>query len=202
MLRIWGHRQAPNVRKVIWACAEFDLDFEVKEVGGPFGGTDAPEYRAMNPNGRIPTIDDDGFVLWESHAILRYLANKAGAEDIYPEDPRTRARVDQWLDWQGAHQAQAIRDLVKITIKAKHAPDPTLLAAAEAEADMLFGILDGALAGGGYVAGEAFTIADIPVAVGYRRWVTLPIRRRPFPALEAWYVRVSTRPAFAAIDAS
>ncbi len=202
MLRIWGHRQAPNVRKVIWACAEFGLDFEMKEIGGPFGGTDASEYRAMNPNGRIPTIDDNGFVLWESHAILRYLANKATNVTLYPREPQARARVDQWLDWQGAHQAQAIRDLVKMTIKAKAAPDPAQLAAAEAEADQLFGILDSALSGGGYVAGDAFTIADIPVAVGYRRWATLPITRQFFPTLEAWFKLVSARPAFGAINAS
>ncbi len=202
MLRIWGHRQAPNVRKVIWAAAELGMAFDVIETGGPFGGTDTPDYRAMNPNGRIPTIDDDGFVLWESHAILRYLANKSGADTLYPHEPRARARVDQWLDWQGAHQAQAVRDLVKMTIKAKSAPDPSRLTAAEAEADLLFGILDCALADGGFVAGVSFTIADIPVAVGYRRWATLPIMRKAFPTLEAWFDRVSARPAFAAIDAS
>lgn len=202
MLRIWGHRQAPNVRKVLWACAEFGLAYELIETGGPFGGTDTPDYRAMNPNGRIPTIDHDGFVLWESHAILRYLANKSGDGALYPQEARARARVDQWLDWQGAHQAQAVRDLVKMTIKAKGTPDPARLAAAEAEADLLFGILDGALSGGGYIAGDGFTIADIPVAVGYRRWSTLPIARQAFPVLEAWFGRVSARPAFAAIDAS
>ena len=197
MLRIWGHRQAPNVRKVIWAAAELGIAFEVIETGGPFGGIDAPDYRAMNPNGRIPTIDDDGFVLWESHAILRYLANKSRDGALYPQEARARARVDQWLDWQGAHQAQAVRDLVKMTIKAKDVPDPARLAAAEAEADLLFGILDGALANGEYIAGDSFTIADIPLAVGYRRWATLPIMRKAFPALESWFNRVGTRPAFA-----
>ncbi len=201
MLRIWGHLQAPNVRKVIWACAELTLRYEVIPVGGPFGGTDAVDYRGMNPNGRIPTINDDGFVLWESHAILRYLANKVGADEFYPQKPQARARVDQWLDWQGAHQAQAIRDLVKMTVKADAAPDPARLAAAEAEADLLFSILDRALEGGGHIAAEHFTIADIPLAVGYRRWSTLPIKRPSLPALEAWFDRVSARPAFVAIDA-
>ncbi len=202
MLRIWGHRQAPNVRKVIWAAAEFDIAFEIIETGGPFGGTDTPGYRAMNPNGRIPTIDDNGFVLWESHAILRYLASKSGGGSLYPQDVHARARVDQWLDWQGAHQAQAVRDLVKMTIKARTTPDTASLSAAEAEADLLFGILDRALQGSQYVAGDSFTIADIPIAVGYRRWATLPITRKPFPTLEAWFGRISVRPAFAAIDAS
>ncbi len=202
MVRIWGHKQAPNVRKVIWGCAEFGLDHEIIQVGGPFGGTQTDDYRRMNPNGRIPTIEDDGFTLWESHAILRYLANKAGAGTFYPLEPRARARVDQWLDWQGAHQAQAIRDLVKMTIKAGSAPAPEALARAEAEADLLFGILDTMLDGPGHIAGDDFTIADIPLAVGYQRWSTLPITRKPFPALEAWFIRVSARPAFAAMSAS
>lgn len=202
MLRIWGHRQAPNVRKVIWACEEFGQRYEVKAVGGPFGGTDTPDYRAMNPNGRIPTIEDEGFTLWESHAILRYLANKWGSEPFYPSAPRARARVDQWLDWQGAHQAQAVRDLVKMTIKAKDAPDPARLATAQAEATLLFGILDRVLEKSEFIAADDFTIADIPLAVGYRRWSTLPISCPSLPALEAWFSRVSARPAYAAMDAS
>lgn len=202
MLKIWGHGRAPNVRKVIWGCAELGIPAERIDIGGPFGGTSSADYRAMNPNGRIPTIDDAGFILWESHAILRYLANREGADALYPRDPQARARADQWLDWQGAHQAQAVRDLVRMTIKADSAPDPVRLATAEAEADALFAILDQVLVQSPYVAGADFTIADIPLAVGYQRWTTLPVRRAVLPHLDAWFGVIRDRPAFAAISGS
>lgn len=200
MLRLWGHRQAPNVRKVLWTCAELGLPFEQVDIGGPFGGTDSRDYRSLNPNGRIPTLEDDGFVLWESHAIMRYLAAQARCDTLYPKDVRSRARVDQWLDWQGAHLAQAIRDLVRLTVKAQAASDPVRLAMAEREADLHFAIVDRALGSSDHIAGGEFTLADIPIGIGYRRWSTLPVARQPLPALEAWFGRVSVRPAFIAID--
>lgn len=198
MLRIWGHRQAPNVRKVLWACAELSLASELLPAGGSHGGTDTPDYRKRNPNGRVPTIDDDGFVLWESHAILRYLASREQSS-LYPTGLRARALVEQWLDWQGAHQAPAIRDLVRLTIKTPGPADPQRLAAAVAAANAMFAILDGALGDAPYIAGPAFTIADIPVAVGYQRWATLPSERPAFAALDRWFAAISARPAFSVL---
>jgi glutathione S-transferase len=200
MLKIFGHRQAPNVRKVLWGCAEMSLRYELAERGGPFGGTDAAEYLAINPNGRVPSIvDDDGFALWESHAILRYLARKTSSAALYPGDLRERARVDQWLDWQAAHQAIAIRDLVGLTIKAVAFIEEGRLLRACLAAAPLFAIMEGVLGSSEFIAGDRFTIADIPVAVGYRRWATLPIERSPFPNLEAWFARIEARPGYRAL---
>ncbi len=194
MLKIWGHRAAPNVAKVLWTCGELCLDHELVATGGPHGGLDEPAYRNLNPNGRIPTLDDDGFILWESHAIMRYLARRQHAHGLYPADHRQVAKVDQWLDWQSAHLAQAVRDLVRLTIKAKGPAPAELLTKAEAEANDLFGIVDRALRTSDYVAGCAFTLADIPIGVAVRRWTTLPVKRSSLPDLARWFDEVRARP--------
>ena len=201
MLKIWGHRAAPNVAKVLWTCGELGLDHELVATGGPHGGLDEPVYRSLNPNGRIPTLDDDGFILWESHAIMRYLARRQQAESLYPGEPRHVAKVDQWLDWQAAHLAQAVRDLVRLTIKATAPAPAELLAKAEAEADDLFGIVDTTLRTSSYVAGSTFTLADIPIGVAVRRWTTLPVKRASLPELARWFDEVWARPGAAILSA-
>lgn len=200
MLKIWGHRAAPNVAKVLWTCSELALDHELIPTGGAHGGLDDPAYRGLNPNGRIPTLDDDGFVLWESHAIMRYLARREGADGLYPKDFRAVALVDQWLDWQAAHLAQAVRDLVRLTIKATGLPPTEEVARAEAEADTLFGIVDVALQTSRFVAGAAFTLADIPIGIAVRRWTALPVKRAPLPALGQWFEKIKRRPGAALLS--
>lgn len=201
MLKIWGHRAAPNVAKVLWTCAELGLDYELIPTGGPNGGVDEPAYRRLNPNGRIPTLDDDGFILWESHAIMRYLVRRERAESFYPSKAQPVARIDQWLDWQSAHLAEAVRDLVRLTIKATTPPPAGQLTRAEAQADGLFGIVDRALRASPYIAGADFTLADIPIGVAVRRWTTLPVARPPLPALDSWADDVLNRPAAAILSA-
>ena len=99
MLKIWGRKNSVNVEKVIWVCDELELPYERVDAGGPFGIVDTADYRAMNPNGLVPTVEVDGMVLWESHAILRYLAAKHSAGDLWPEDPAVRVDADRWMDW-------------------------------------------------------------------------------------------------------
>ena len=98
MLRIWGRRNSINVQKVLWCCGELGLDYERIDAGGVFGLTRDPEYLALNPNGLVPTISDDGFVLWESNAIVRYLAARHGSGTLWPEDLRERADAERWMD--------------------------------------------------------------------------------------------------------
>jgi len=195
MLRIYGHAGAPNVRKVLWGAAELGVACEIVPIGGPHGGADRAEYRALNPNGRIPTIDDGGFILWESHAILRYLARKVGNTDLYPDGLQERAVIEQWLDWQAAHQAQAVRDLGRLFM-ASPTPPAEPLERARIAAEPIFRILEGQLAKSAYIAGPRFSLPDIPIAIGFKRWAGLPIERPSLPATEAWFARVSARPAF------
>jgi glutathione S-transferase len=189
MLKIWGRANAPNVQKVLWACEELSLAYERIDLGGPFGGGDAPAYREKNPNGTVPTLEDGDFVIWESHAILRYLAGKTRSEALYPIELRRRGVIDQWLDWQAAQQALAVRALVK-------AGDPAQLETARQAAEPLFALLNRRLLRSAHVAGNDFTLADIPNAIGAQRWMSLPIERPALTALQDWLGQLSERPAF------
>ncbi|SCU77069.1 Glutathione S-transferase [Cupriavidus necator] len=197
MLTIWGHLGSPNVQKVIWACEELGARYVLKEVGGPFGGADSPDYLARNPNGRVPTIEDDGFALWESHAILRYLAAKDPDKRLTSDDLRVRASIDQWMDWQCAHLWPAVRALVVLVIKPRSTmPSPEEIEAARSGIIPLLRLLDRELEQRGYIAGDTFTIADIAMAISYNIWKIMEPNCADFPALEAWYARINRRAAF------
>lgn len=196
MIKLWGHPRAPNVRKVIWMMREVGVAFELLPTGGSHGGQNTAEYLARNPNGRIPTIEDGGFVLWESHTILRYLARKANCDALYPSDAQSAAITDQWLDWHGQHMGPAVRTLVLMTVRAEAPSDPVDLSVAQAEAEGLFAIMESRLARSAYVGGDSFTISDISAGVAFDRWSTLPLERPHLNACERWFSEVSARPAF------
>ena len=99
MIEIWGRRNSSNVIPVMWAVAETGLAYRRHDVGGSFGGLDSPDYRAMNPNGLVPTLTDDGFVVWESIAIIRYIAAKYSAGNLWHADPARRSLADRWMEW-------------------------------------------------------------------------------------------------------
>ncbi|MDB5458850.1 MAG: Glutathione S-transferase domain [Caulobacteraceae bacterium] len=202
MLKIWGRDNAPNVRKVLWACEEIGLAYQRIDIGGRFGGLNDPGYRALNPNGLIPTMEDDGFVLWEAHAILRYLASGPRGPALLPEDRGARALVDQWMDWQAIHQAAAVRDLGRLLRLGAPAPNAERFSAARAEAERVFELIEVQLAQRPYIAGDAFTLADIPLAIGAARWFDLPVERPPSTALAGWFKAVSARPAYKAVSAT
>ena len=199
MLKIWGRRSSPNVQKVLWAAEELQLAYEQVDVGGPFGGLDAPEYRARNPGGLIPTLEDDGFVLWESSAIVRYLAAKDPQARLSPAGLQARAHVDQWVDWQIGHQGPAVRPLVMLLRPGAPSPAEAELAQAKAAAEDVMRRLDSELAARPFVAGDQFTIADIVNGVVAHRWKTLPIDRPALPGLDAWHLRFTGRPPFQAV---
>lgn len=202
MITIWGRVDAPNVRKVLWCAEELGADYRRLDLGGRFGGTDTPDYLAKNPNGLIPTLEEeDGFVLWEAHAIMKYLCGKMGDDRLYPVEARVRATIDQWLDWQAIHQAAAVRGLGRRFRPNAPASSPAELADARAAVEAAFAILEAQLQRSAHVAGEAFTIADIPLAIGVQRWLQLPLERRSFPAIEAWFERLTQRAAFARVGA-
>src|SRR5439155_1140255 len=105
MLKIWGRTNSVNVKKALWALEELGVKYERIDAGMQFGVNNTPEYRRMNPTGLVPTIDDDGFVLWESHSIVRYLAAKHGAGSLWPNELRARADAERWMDWAFTFQA-------------------------------------------------------------------------------------------------
>ena len=196
-LKIWGYRESPNVQKVLWCCQELDRAYQRIDWGGAFGGTNDPDFLARNPNGRVPTIDDDGFVLWESHSILRYLAASDPARRLLPDSVRARAIVDQWIDWQSAHLSHAVRELVLLLVRPRPTkPTPEEVASAQGLAESLFRILESQLTRRPYIAGETFTLADIPIGVATVRWRSIPMDHPKLPALDEWHARLRERAAF------
>jgi len=197
MLTILGRKNSSNVQKVLWACDELQLDFQREDVGGPFGRNHAPDYLALNPNGLIPTLLDDGFVLWESHAIVRYLAAQHAPNLLHPDAPQQVALADQWMDWCQTTVLPVIRPvfwgLVRTPAEQR---DLQAIANARDELAGLLGILDKHLSGSAYVAGDSFTMGDIPLGVMVYRWYTMDIERETFPHLARWYECLVDRSAF------
>ena len=198
MLTIWGRATSTNVQKVLWACDELGLAYKRIDIGGAFGGTDDPSYRAKNPNGLIPTLEDDDFVLWESNAILRYLAAGDAQCRLLPADlnRRERANIDRWLDWQLVSLGLALRALFILLHRAGKLASEEEITAATKNASAMFWILDAHLATQRYAGGDRFTLADIPIGISAHRWFSLGVQRPVMPALETWYERISGRPGF------
>ncbi len=197
MLTIWGRNNSINVQKAMWAVGELGLDHRRIDVGGAFGGLDSPDYLAKNPNQRIPALEDDGLVVWESNAIVRYLAAKYGASKLWPEDPAVRAVADQWMVWQ---QTTLLADMLVVFLGLIRTPEADRdMAAIEASAANLGGLwqrLEGHLEDRDYVAGDGFTMGDIPVGAACYRYLALDIARPELPATAAWYDRLKARAPF------
>ncbi|MBL8836046.1 MAG: glutathione S-transferase family protein [Alphaproteobacteria bacterium] len=201
MLKIWGRANSVNVMKALWAADEVGRRFERVDIGGPFGGNDQPAYLALNPNGRIPTIEDDGFVLWESNAIVRYLAARYGAGTLWPDDVAVRATADAWMDWQQTTAVGPMTTLFWGLVRtAPDKRDPAALEAARRQAAAAWTILDRTLERTPFVAGARFTMGDIPAGALVHRWFALDIERPDLPALAAWYARLKQRPGYAHVN--
>lgn len=209
-LRLWGRPTSARTLKVLWALAEIGLDFEfilasatmgasghVSKGGEPYGVVETPDYRAMNPNGTVPTIDDDGFVLWESNSIVRYLAMQYAPDLLYGNDIRTFASASRWMDWENNELLHGQHILVMQLVRLpEDQRDPDVLEAARQELLKPFGILDDALSKMRYVAGDQFTMGDIPLGIRAHRWHLFDIERPAMPNLERWYADIRERPAF------
>jgi len=198
MLRILGKATSINVRKVLWTCAEIGLPFEREDWGSGFRATDTPEYLALNPNAMVPVIQDGDFTLWESNSIIRYLATRYGEAALYPVEAQARARVDQWIDWQASDLNRSWSYTFMSLVR--HSPlhqSPEALAAGQAEWARYMGILDRQLAKtGAFVAGEQFSLADIPVGLSVNRWFGTPFERPELPAVSDYYERLSERSGY------
>lgn len=197
MLTILGRASSSNVAKVVWTCEELKLAYDRKDIGGEFGGNDRPEYLALNPNGVVPTIDDDGFILWESNSIVRYLARKHGMGSLCPVEPRIAADAERWMDWQLTTLLPAFAPLyVQFFLTPHDKRDRNVINQATERTAQVLSRLDSNLAQRGYVAGDQLTIGDLPFGPVVHRWFNYDIARPVLPNLEAWYMRLSARDAF------
>lgn len=197
MLKLWGRINSINVQKVLWALGELKLPCERIDAGLQFGVVNEPFYRKLNPNGRVPTIEDDGFVLWESNAIVRYLAAKHGAGSLWPNDLRQRAGADRWMDWTATTVAPAITPVFWGLIRTPPEKRNMAMIAADAEKTaQAFAVLEQGLEGRDYVAGKSFTMGDIPLGAFVYRWYALEVKRPALKNVEAYYKRLQQRPAY------
>ena len=197
---LWGRLSSINVQKVAWCLDEVGLDYERVDAGGAHGVVNTPEYRRLNPNGLIPVIEVDDFVLWESNAIVRYLASEYGGSGLWPRESRARADADRWMDWQATSASPGLRDAFLGLIRTPPAQrNHDAVARSMAAADACATILDEHLAGRSFLTGDIFTTADIVVGAHAHRWLNMPMERRPKPRLEEWYLRLKARPGAATI---
>ncbi|MGJ4928493.1 glutathione S-transferase family protein [Bradyrhizobium sp. HKCCYLS2038] len=198
-LTIWGRRNSVNVQKVLWCLDELDIAYERIDAGMQFGRNNEPDYLAMNPNGRIPTLVEGDFVLWESNAIMRYLClSHGGNTPLYPSLPRQRATIERWLDWTLSAVQPIERPLFWGLVRTPaEQRDMSALQKAADEAAVMWRILDAHLAGRTFVEAETFTLADIALGAYARRWFGVEGVVKPdLPSISRWYQLISQRPAF------
>lgn len=197
MLTIWGRINSINVMKVLWICAELNLAYQRVDAGMQHGVVDTDEYGAMNPNRRVPTVRDGDFTLWESNTIVRYLAARERATQWLPDAPRARADAERWMDWSTSTLAAPMTTLFWQLIRTPvERRDPAAIERSTAETARCFELLARQLAAREALCGASPTVADIAITPFVHRWLALPIDHPKLPALEAYYRRMMTRPAF------
>lgn len=193
MLTIWGRLNSHNVKKVVWAACETGQEWVRHDIGGKFGYT--PDYLAINPNRLVPTLAEGDFALWESNAILRYLAD-AYAPHLWPEGLRARAQADKWMDWQFTFADAQREGFLQMVRVAQDQRDAARIERTVAETNRLMAIMDAALSGQEFLSGDHFGIADIPMGAYAYTWFTLGFAREDVPHVRRWYDAVRQRPGF------
>lgn len=195
MLTIWGRMSSVNVQKAVLSAEETGVAYARKEAGGQFGVVDTEDYRAKNPNGLVPLLEDGDFILWESHVIVRYLCARYGGA-LYPADVQMRARAEQWMDWlQTSLQpamGPAFMNLVRVPPERRNMGAAGLSLKKTHEH---LAMLDAALARSDWLSGGAYSMAEIALLPGVHRALNLPAERPSFPHLERWYEAAMGRPA-------
>lgn len=197
MLTIWGRNNSTNVKKVIWCLAELNVPFKHINVGGKYGQLDQPAYRSLNPNGLIPCLQDDNFVLWESNTIVRYLAAQYSQGVLYPQNIQVRASAEKWMDWTSSSLMPHFKDVFIGLIRTPlEQQDKNKIQQSAEQLDKFMGIANGALEKQTYFSGDTFGVGDIPPGCISYAWFNLPIKRTKYPNLERWYQQMVQRPAF------
>lgn len=197
MLTVWGRNNSTNVKKVLWCLEELGLRYERIDVGGQYGKLNEPLYRTLNPNGLIPCLQDDDFILWESNTIVRYLAAQYGEETLYLADARRRASAEKWMDWASSSVVEPFKAVfIGLVRTAPEQQDKVKIAQGIEQLNKLMTIADTALDKQAYLSGDQFGIGDIPLGCLAYAWFNLQIERPELPHLQRWYQQLAQRPAF------
>lgn len=196
-ITLWGRLNSANVQKAVWALEELGLAYEHVPLGGSFGGLSEPDYLAMNPNGLVPTLRDGQLTVWESHAIVRYLAGRYGAGSLFPVDPVERAIVDQWTDWTASTFQPAWISVFWLLVRTPESKrDAAAVERAVGATLRCFELMEARLAEVTFLAGGELTYADIVAGSAMYRWMTMPVERPALPNVEGWYARLQDRAPF------
>ncbi len=194
MLRLWGRTSSINVRKVIWTAQELKLTLQRTDAGGQFGLVREPDYLSHNPNGLVPLIEDEGFRLWESNVIVRYLCARHSPGSLYPQETQARFIAEQWMDWQQTSFNPAGRDAFLQLMRTPSAErDEARLARSISATQPLLAMLEAHLSRQPYMAGEQFTMADIPIGCEIHRWLGLPLQHPEMPNILRWFQSLCER---------
>lgn len=197
MIEIWGRRNSSNVIPVMWTVGELGLEHQRHNIGGSFGGDDSDAYQQLNPNRLIPTISDDGFVIWESMAITRYLCRQYGSGSLWPDDPQQAALADQWMDWYKSTLAPNLMAIFFNLVRTPKAEqDLAKISECTLAAIGALRLLEPYLHNQPYLLGDSLTMADIPLGAIIYKFFNLDIERPSLPNIEAWYARLCDRPAY------
>lgn len=197
MLTVWGRNNSTNVKKVLWCLEELALGYERIDVGGQYGQLNEPLYRAMNPNGLIPCLQDEDFILWESNTIVRYLAAQYGESRLYLADARQRAEAEKWMDWVTSSVVEPFKAVfIGLVRTPPEQQDKERIAQGIEQLNRLMAIADSALAQQAYLSGDKFGIGDIPLGCLAYAWFNLSITRPELPHLQRWYQSLTQRAAF------
>ena len=199
MLTVWGRKTSSNVQALMWCIGELGLPYERHDAGHRYGGTDTPSFLAMNPNGTVPVLRDGaGEPIWETGAILRYLAARYGSAPFWPRADVARARIDQWAEWAKINITLGFTAPIfwRVVRTAPADQDPVAIGQAVAKLDKLLDIAEAQLSRAAFLAGDDFTLADIQFGHVLFRYFDISIARRPRPALRRYYDSLAMRPAF------
>lgn len=197
MVQVLGRPNSINVQKVMWCLAELEIEVKRSNIGGAFGGNDEVAYRSQNPNGKIPTLIDEKYVLWESNAIVRYLCDQYGTGSWYPKNAQKRGHASQWMDWYqtALHCPMTTLFWQLIRTDAEHR-DRALIETAIAECAGFWTILDRHLEQRPFILGDEISMADIPLGCAAYRWHSMSFERPDLPSLQAWWTCISERSAY------
>jgi glutathione S-transferase len=195
MLKVWGRLSSINVQKAMLCIEELGIPYQRTDAGLEYGIVQTPEYKAMNPNSLVPTIDDDGFILWESNVIVRYLSARHSAGALWPTEPRPRAEADRWMDWQQTAHNPPLTVLFWGLVRSPGGKTPEEIEAARKRMETLMAMLDARLAKCPWMGGESFTMADCVIGPAVHRWHALPLTFEPRPHVERYYTALMQRPA-------
>ncbi len=195
MLKVWGRTNSLNVQKVLLCLEELEIAYDRVDAGMEFGIVKTPEYKTLNPNSRVPTLDDDGFILWESNVIVRYLCAKYADGTLSAADLRARASADRWMDWQQTTFNPDMNPIFIVLVRKSRARDPETIEKLRLASERNAAIVDALLARRPFISGSTFGMADLVLAPPLHRWLNLPIERSPRPHLDRWYGALMARPA-------